>query len=340
MFHPNDVCPVCGQVFSESDDVVHCPDCGAPHHRACWQQNGGCAHAAEHANGYVWHSAAEASDASDTDTHARQAEITRCPRCGEELAADTLVCPECGRQLGQDPAAGQYDFNADYFMRGITADPNADLGGVTVREAAMFTQYHAGAYVRKFRTLQEKNNKIGWNWAAFLFAPYWFFYRKIYRIGLLFMGVMLVLTVFMAMPFARALDQVTPTFEKYYQTQESNTDEAASGSFWENMMQNSQRINTLSDAQKQEIEQAAMFLLKWMALFAAVPFLPNIAAALLADSLYREKIIRDIKSMREFAQNERTFRMLTLRRGGISIFAAMVAFMAVRLVLQFILFYL
>ena len=28
-------CPVCQQPFTETDDIVVCPECGAPYHRAC-----------------------------------------------------------------------------------------------------------------------------------------------------------------------------------------------------------------------------------------------------------------------------------------------------------------
>ena len=29
-------CAKCGKPFTEDDDVVVCPDCGAPHHRSCY----------------------------------------------------------------------------------------------------------------------------------------------------------------------------------------------------------------------------------------------------------------------------------------------------------------
>ena len=33
-------CPVCGDTFKEDDDIVVCPQCGAPYHRACYQEKG------------------------------------------------------------------------------------------------------------------------------------------------------------------------------------------------------------------------------------------------------------------------------------------------------------
>lgn len=47
-------CPVCEQAFTDEDDIVVCPDCGTPYHRACWQKVGACMHKSEHAAGFEW----------------------------------------------------------------------------------------------------------------------------------------------------------------------------------------------------------------------------------------------------------------------------------------------
>ena len=48
-------CPVCKQEFKEGDDIVVCPVCGAPHHRACYHQLGHCALEQElHEQGRSW----------------------------------------------------------------------------------------------------------------------------------------------------------------------------------------------------------------------------------------------------------------------------------------------
>ena len=31
-------CPVCDKQFKKGDDVVVCPECGAPHHRECYEK--------------------------------------------------------------------------------------------------------------------------------------------------------------------------------------------------------------------------------------------------------------------------------------------------------------
>ena len=43
-------CPVCGKPFTSDDDIVVCPECGAPYHRACYQQAGHCIFQEKHWN--------------------------------------------------------------------------------------------------------------------------------------------------------------------------------------------------------------------------------------------------------------------------------------------------
>ena len=47
-------CPVCEQAFTDTDDIVVCPDCGTPYHRDCWKKVGACMHRSEHAAGFEW----------------------------------------------------------------------------------------------------------------------------------------------------------------------------------------------------------------------------------------------------------------------------------------------
>jgi len=37
-----DLCPYCRFPIEGSRPVIRCPQCGTPHHRECWQENGGC----------------------------------------------------------------------------------------------------------------------------------------------------------------------------------------------------------------------------------------------------------------------------------------------------------
>ncbi|MBR1725011.1 MAG: hypothetical protein IJ723_08375, partial [Ruminococcus sp.] len=47
-------CIVCGEAFAEHDDIVVCPDCGTPYHRACWQEKGSCINDELHSSQQTW----------------------------------------------------------------------------------------------------------------------------------------------------------------------------------------------------------------------------------------------------------------------------------------------
>lgn len=36
------ICPYCKTEIKEGEDVKVCPECGIPHHAACWEENKGC----------------------------------------------------------------------------------------------------------------------------------------------------------------------------------------------------------------------------------------------------------------------------------------------------------
>jgi predicted nucleic acid-binding Zn-ribbon protein len=50
-------CAACCEVFADGDDVVVCPECGTPHHRSCYAENGECVNAESHGRMQVIESA-------------------------------------------------------------------------------------------------------------------------------------------------------------------------------------------------------------------------------------------------------------------------------------------
>ena len=307
MTYENNHCPACGKAFAADDDVVVCPECGTPHHRACWQALGDCVHSADHGT-FIWQPEFEPA-AEETQAF----EAQPCPRCGQLCRPDALTCPRCGKQLGEQAGEG-FAFNPDVFLRGVQADPATDLGGMTVREASMLVQYRVPAYVRKF--MREKT--VGWNWAAFLFSPFWFFYRKIYKAGALFLGVLMVCSVFLSIPVGRIQDNALAVVTKYITIDENSTPEQITAD-----------LAALEPTQKALVQQALLRYSQSMLLFMGGLMVPNIAAAMAADAVYKKKLIRDTQNLREFAENAKTFRMLALRRGGVSVLGMVACYLII-----------
>ena len=108
-------CPVCQQLFTETDDIVVCPECGAPYHRACYQKQGGCVYASKHGTGFEWKpdpAANQAAEAGRADSARYSDPQVACPVCGAPNPTTGLFCENCGAPLrgmqdGHGPATGQ-----------------------------------------------------------------------------------------------------------------------------------------------------------------------------------------------------------------------------------------
>lgn len=74
------ICPVCKQELTAEDKVKVCPDCGIPHHEACWEVNAGCS-----TFGCLQQGTAEKTNPTE-----------KCAKCGAELAEGHEFCPKCG----------------------------------------------------------------------------------------------------------------------------------------------------------------------------------------------------------------------------------------------------
>lgn len=82
-------CPVCGREITPSDDIVVCPQCGAPHHRDCWKKEGHCHFQPDHGTPSQWKPLPERADEG----------AVVCGNCGSANAAGQTCCRKCGREL-------------------------------------------------------------------------------------------------------------------------------------------------------------------------------------------------------------------------------------------------
>ncbi len=207
-------CPVCGRPLEEHDDIVVCPQCGAPYHRECYREVGECIFQDLHEKGEDWAPPAPAR----TGTGAGSTEIKdrECPVCGTLNDHSALFCTRCGSSLmgrsGEEgpsaPGEAPQDrpqgpaFGGMPGMPGmpfVFGDPMGGVSpaetleeGVTYGDASKLVRVNTAYYMPVFRNLKEKKrNKF--NFAAFFFSGGWFLYRKQYKLGAVITGVMLAL---------------------------------------------------------------------------------------------------------------------------------------------------
>ena len=209
-FYEGQSCPVCGKAFAEEDDIVSCPVCGAPHHRACWMQEGQCHFAEDHGTPRQW-----VRKTPETEEDEPAPNANRCPNCGTDNPEHAEFCSRCGRALHVEDWSSARDGHSDprfqntyseYAPFRVMIDP---LGGVprnepfedaTAEELALCVGGNTAYYLPRFRKLKN-GSLVQWNWSAFLLAPYWLMYRKQYLAGILAGIAMLVFLSLMVLIF-------------------------------------------------------------------------------------------------------------------------------------------
>lgn len=278
----NQKCPVCEKEFTSDDDIVVCPICGTPHHRECYKKNGECGNFDEHNKGYRW---------TPTETSSPATE-------------DTIPLPPLN-----DTAKS--DFVPPFFANEpnpFAAFPKEIADGVATEETVEFVGINAIKYIQNF--FYEKSNKRTFNWAAFFFAPYWFFYRKMYKLGAIFLAITLVLSVGFSF---------VPSVQKLY------TDMTE----WTEMYQN---VNELTEDELTEAyNEQSKFILEnktgtiLVMLQGGISLALQILIGFKANKWYYNHTVKNIRKIKSECPDSNQQRLLLFKSGGASMGATFLA---------------
>lgn len=206
-------CPVCETLFTAQDDMVVCPKCGLPHHRECWSRIGHCYEEEKHDTDEQWsrervsiatQGSTEVASSEDDDAH-----TNICVRCGAHNPEYAEFCTTCGQQLNSQEWHSAHSSHHTSPVREYTPYSQPDsafssdekIGDYSAHELASYIGKNAPYYIVKFRGIAQ-GRSCGWNWAAFLFGPFWLFYRKQYGLGLLYFVVHMLSNIAFAVAYA------------------------------------------------------------------------------------------------------------------------------------------
>lgn len=325
----NDKCPVCGKQFAEGDDIVTCPVCGTPHHRECYNSIGKCANEALHSEGFVFKRASDEQPAAEKDENAAN---KKPPVIFENLGRDfqgkiedaspfaNARFDEANEQNGENKAPnftvnGQnaYIFNKD-----------EKIDDVYVEDVITAVGNNFPKFIDKFR----KNRKLNWNWSAFIFGPYYFFFRKMYGQGTLFLAIEFFARMIVSVVFSSQLTKLIKDVTSISTSQN-----------------NFEIMNQMSDAMK-----ASGAMPAYLIIIGAILVI-HIIIAVAADGFYRRKIISTVKSIDSKMEqdgniminpfigvgsdnmNKKELRKLVIAsKGGISFFAPCIAYLVMTLI--------
>ena len=211
-------CPICHQELKETDEIVVCPQCGAPYHRHCFR--GECIFQDLHKEGKTWEPPAKKQE-QDFDRHDGK---LRCSRCGTANHPGNIFCDVCGsplhapegdgerppaydggpyqnRQQGQQPPFGRNMAYNPFTTPYGGLDPDEEIDGIPVKDVAIYVGETTHYYLPKFKEMYHRKT-FSWNWSAFFLDCYFMLYRKMYgwAIGtFLLKGILTFAAIFMIM---------------------------------------------------------------------------------------------------------------------------------------------
>ena len=215
-------CMACQQKFQDGDDVVVCPECGTPYHRACWVKNGQCINTELHASGGSWmqERLAEENRKKQEQQHAQN--VNKCPRCGTENPKSNIVCSNCGLPLyvqqpgaqpqqpggtASNPGAEQqnnqqgrqvnpfFGFTFSDQDRCCGLNPDEEMGGERLGDVADFVNTNTIYYLPLFKKFKETGSKFSMNFVCLFFPQFYFAHRKMWRMSILTIVLLFLLGI-------------------------------------------------------------------------------------------------------------------------------------------------
>lgn len=221
-------CQVCQKEFQDGDDIVVCPECGTPVHRACWNQLGHCVNEYRHGVDWEWK--------NPNETTAPKPEKVN-------IASET----DQGSDVDQDPNSfapygnGQLGPYGGYAYRNVGPDgqfhqgwhnigADEEIGDFTAKDYADVVQKGSQNFIPKFMRMAKENRKNSWNWAAFFFAPFWFVYRKMYGWGILALILCLIIPFCFANKIVNYTQRSMSVYTQAIQQQQAGGDSSSARS--------------------------------------------------------------------------------------------------------------
>lgn len=287
-------CAVCKAYLFAEDDVVYCPECGAPHHRDCYSSIGHCALEEFHGTENQYKKSEPVKEEKNGEQEPVQTNVISCGMCGEKYEATEDFCPNCNTP-NVSKMGGR--FVAFDFLGGVAG--NTDLGdGVTANEAKKFVASNTQRYIPKFANFK-KGKKASWNWLAFLTPCGWLLSRKMYLLGSI-IGALEVAFTMLSVPLTAALEQLDTS-----------------------AVRNSMEMGSLIVENISIIGTTAVYS-ALIGGFLSIAL--SVIIAVFGDKIYRNRVISKISEInRQSDDREEAYR----KKGGISIAAAALGYFAV-----------
>lgn len=190
----NKLCPVCRIPLNENSDVVVCPICGTPHHRACYLKYNRCGVESYHDSGFVWKGFLPDEQPTEEETEQQiQQENADINAENDDPHHAEYPGGTPGAYNSSEPSGAQ-PVDLDDILNQLkrqTMDETRGADGVSNRELSCFVGRSVMHYSQAFSVFRapvipgQKKRIIFFNLCSGLFAPIHQFYRRMDMVGLL-----------------------------------------------------------------------------------------------------------------------------------------------------------
>lgn len=318
-------CPVCGKQFTKEDDIVVCPECGAPHHRECYEKNGKCFYSDKHSDDFSF----EEISAENEAENETEGQTIICPNCKAENPKEMFYCQKCGFPLNeQDRKQNTTEQQKPPFQSGgippfgmpfgtnpqqmnTAFDPMAGMksddkigDNVTAGEVSKFVGKNTQYFLRIFSNIKNYD-KSRFNFSAFLFSGAYFLYRKMIVLGIIISFIIIGLTV------GSTLIQFSSDYRAVYDTVYENMKNVGTGYGFSNY---SSMLNGLSQNDTMLFfAPSVLELLKYITMF---------VSGFAANRIYFKHCIKKINRIKSENENVNINEKLETS-GGVNLALAM-----------------
>lgn len=217
-------------------------------------------------------------------------------KVGEGEGFENQPMPETHEEIPyNDPT--DFTNDANIFKGPYPADDYTC--GIRTNTIGSFIRNNAQAYIEKFK-LSETKGRVGFNWAAFFFAPYWFFYRRLYYPGIIMLTIQ-ICTGIIASP---SLNKFLTAYEVFLNN-----------------------IGTMTEATLTESIAELQGLMTPTLIVMGITLLIHIVSGFIANGMYKNYVIRSINLAMSFTTVREKIAYFA-KNGGASMIAVLIAYLA------------
>lgn len=299
-------CPICKAKCKFDEDIVVCPDCGAPYHRKCYNSVNQCMYIEKHSPSFSYSENYNKNKKNNEnqEVNDQKSKLKKCPNCFVENSIDAPFCINCGYSFIIDkkskPPFEKNPFSIQ-IKNFLNINENETINDIKILDFTKYIKENLLYYIPVFKKIA-KENKSKFNFGAFFFSGAWFLYRKLYKFGVVFTTITLLFSI------------LSVFFEFSYTNDILNSLFSSAG-IDSNSIITLEKYNILL-SQFSSLSATQKFILFLPAIFQTINFFIMILSGFIANRIYFKSCCSKIKKIKLLYKNDQQLYEKELNKFG------------------------